>query len=528
MHVVWRSSEDQVPKLEERFRRRQQIQERQLDVLDALREDRGLLETWRDGQPVSIPALGLFDLRGRGSPVAARLLERIEVQQGDGFVFRRRTEVESRLALAAATPPTAWRLQPVGGVYESPAFSKPFARRYLEAAAGVAALQVLTRGAPLNPEATFAPRAPVWKLSASERARLRRAREQLGQQLTRLANSPRSDWGIAFLIELARLEALEQSLARGSFVFLDDLPADAPVLAYRHLEPRLDIVAEMIQVGYAQLREARQTWALDSSTGERDWSRVEQAANRVHELESAVRERRGLRLSRGARAPRRAAASTRPLPTASPERLPVLLESVREREARVRDALDDLYAYQLIERNCVSELFRTIDDAFGNAPEETVSALGGHVDGHRGGNFIPFVSAWSVQREYRVASQRRLPAYRERRVAQMKRSENPLWVGLRESNTLTAESYRRGHGDSFFLFFSDGPRALRPLFGALNLAAGIGESLWGLVQLPADGGETLVSGLEGALVSLPELVFWNIRKGSNDWVPGTGMDEIDR
>src|SRR5262249_39722201 len=41
-----------------------------------------------------------------------------------------------------------------------------------------------------------------------------------------------------------------------------------------------------------------------------------------------------------------------------------------------------------------------------------------------------------------------------------------------------------------------------------------GASAVGLVALPVDGGATLWAGLKGALFSLPELFFQNIRKGS--------------
>jgi hypothetical protein len=36
--------------------------------------------------------------------------------------------------------------------------------------------------------------------------------------------------------------------------------------------------------------------------------------------------------------------------------------------------------------------------------------------------------------------------------------------------------------------------------------------------LPVDRGRTLAAGMKGAFVSLPELAFVNIRKGSNDWI----------
>ena len=40
----------------------------------------------------------------------------------------------------------------------------------------------------------------------------------------------------------------------------------------------------------------------------------------------------------------------------------------------------------------------------------------------------------------------------------------------------------------------------------------------GLLQLPFDGGHSLSSGLRGAVFSLPEIAFFNIRKGTNAWI----------
>jgi hypothetical protein len=91
-----------------------------------------------------------------------------------------------------------------------------------------------------------------------------------------------------------------------------------------------------------------------------------------------------------------------------------------------------------------------------------------------------------------------------------------MWVFLRESNVVTSTLYRVQPQDSIFLFFTDDLVAPRPLFGAANLLTGLAASAVGLAMWPVDGGETLWAGLRGALFSLPELVFHNIRKGSFD------------
>ena len=122
-----------------------------------------------------------------------------------------------------------------------------------------------------------------------------------------------------------------------------------------------------------------------------------------------------------------------------------------------------------------------------------------------------------VTREYRISGVGEIPSYRRARLAEMYAQENPVQVYLRETSTLTSTVYRRNPDDPLFLFFTDEMVWTRPVFGALNLLAGIGQTLTGLLTWPVDGGHALRSGPLGALYSLPELAFFNIRKGSLDY-----------
>ena len=179
----------------------------------------------------------------------------------------------------------------------------------------------------------------------------------------------------------------------------------------------------------------------------------------------------------------------------------------------------ELHRYELVTRNCVTAIFDTLNESFGNSGELSREELGGYITGRRSLSFIPFLSASKVNDDYRVVAHETIWSYRQAGLREMRQTENTVWVALRESNTLTAKSYRRRSADSFFLFFTDETVLLRPLFGAFNLVAGLGESLVGLVTAPVDRGRILTQGLRGTFVSLPELAFWNIRKGSNDWIP---------
>lgn len=190
----------------------------------------------------------------------------------------------------------------------------------------------------------------------------------------------------------------------------------------------------------------------------------------------------------------------------------------------VKSEIRRLYGYDLLSRNCVTEIFATIDEAFtppagaDAAVASERAALGGRVDGERGLNFIPFVSAAAVNDTYRVTERVRLPSYRHYWLARMLREHDSVGTRLRESNTLTSRLYQRGASD-VFLFFTDDEPVVRPLLGAANVIYGAGAAAAGMLTLPFDRGQLALDGLSGMLFSAPELVFVNIRKGSNTIVP---------
>jgi hypothetical protein len=179
-------------------------------------------------------------------------------------------------------------------------------------------------------------------------------------------------------------------------------------------------------------------------------------------------------------------------------------------QRRFAEELRAQLGYDLVTHNCVSELFQTIEAAD--------VQLGGHVGSPWSLDFIPFVSAGAVDRQWDVTERPTVPSYRQIRLAEMSGREG-WWARVRESNVVSSTIYQRNDADSAFLFFTDDALLPRPVFGALNLAVGIGAGVAGLARLPVDGGAWLSAGLRGVLYSLPELAFVNLRKGSFDYVP---------
>jgi hypothetical protein len=200
-----------------------------------------------------------------------------------------------------------------------------------------------------------------------------------------------------------------------------------------------------------------------------------------------------------------------PRPSADREAALRALAATRAAAASFHERLAARYGYDLIRRNCVTAIFETIDLALG---PETAERLGGRIDPAAGANFVPFVSSRSVRARWNVVDRAHLASVRENAIAR----DGSLAAALRESSPWTADFYEPGDRAGFFLFFTDASWPLRPLLGALNLASALVRSGIGLVTLPVDRGDGLRSGLDGALWSVPELFFANVRKGTSDWV----------
>jgi hypothetical protein len=519
-------------RLASRFRRRHQAQFAQLAVRDALRRDRALLDE-AAAPRVRVRGLGYFEAHETigsavasepsavhpGSPALRSLHARILERYGAMHLVSRRQAIVDSLSSLGREDASAWVVELPTSAYDHPIFAQPWSTRVENRAAALAAIDVLEEARMLDGSARHAPADFDFAIDDETWAALARYQRKLESELVDLAGSRREDWGSAFLIGMARMAAIEASLESGRFVFLDSFPDDAATITPTRLAQRSEVAIRMLDETRAQLHSALRHFARVEDPGELAWERVEERLGRHHELMRAIEGVNDLRLASGHLVPSRSAVHRlpplRPVGFAASEGERARLAA---RERAVEDRIEALHRYELITHNCVTATFDTLNDEFADQSDGTRDALGGVVGRARNLSFIPFISAHQVNARYRVLDEKFLPSYRELRLQQMRAEEPGFWLALRESNTLTARAYQRGEGDSFFVFFTEDPVWLRPLLGAVNLVAALGESVWGLVKLPVDRGRTFVSGVKGAFVSLPELAFANIRKGSNDWV----------
>jgi hypothetical protein len=110
-------------------------------------------------------------------------------------------------------------------------------------------------------------------------------------------------------------------------------------------------------------------------------------------------------------------------------------------------------------------------------------------------------------------------SHRERELARLLREDPGLLRRFAEATTLGSSIYEPRLRDSTFLFFTDDVMLRRPLLGLANLGYAAGSSVVGLLAAPFDGAARLRAAGAGVWYSLPELAFFNIRKGTFEYVP---------
>jgi hypothetical protein len=527
-------SDDTFTLLRATFSERLLIQQAQYERLAVLQDDVALLDLWlrrtqsagAGGVPVRAAGYFLPDGAPSSAVPAARssallaLQARIAAAHGAGFIARRAAAMRAELS---TWQPRAQRDRPPALAADAyPGFAPLAAMQYRDQLEGLTGLEVLAAAPALRPDAYRIDTAGA-PLDARERRRLLRFAEQLSIDLTALAASARADFGYPLLVGMARLAAIEESLAHGQLVVLDAFAPDAPAAALPEGAQRdayLRAIATRLRPAAAR---ARGELFAQSLFREGDYTHLETALNRLLEVDGARRLGTPLRTQSGLLLPGRPARRDELI-------APILPPAAVAAERRIamaavqayRDRLLALYGYNLVSRNCVSEIFAVIDAGLsrqgGGGADESRRRLGGVVQTGASLNFIPAMSAAAVARNYATVATRSHRSYRQLRLEALAAGE-PAWrVYVRESNTLTSTVYHPADEDSAFLFFTDESPALRPLLGTVNLLTAIAGSVVGLATWPVDSGARLGAGLRGALFSLPELAFVSIRKGSMAWV----------
>jgi len=513
-------------------------QQQQLERLADAEADLALLTALRQQPPapVELPGFGFFAVehsavrRGPAQAPLRSLREDVVERHGAGLLTQRRADAAAALRELPVQALSSSAQDFAPGALPSPQYA--FSVRYGDLAAAQLALAVLDGEATLSDGALslapFSP--PEFALSGADRDGLVLAAAGLRQRLVELAASPRPDWGQAMLLGMARLSALRAALDQGRWVFINTLGDDAASVT---VGPQTRQVLPLLEADARQRWQAELArWRTQQTWREGYYANLEDAAVSWQELRrvAATGERRW-RLRDSEALPRgMGPLDDPPLPVAVQRDGPQLAAAMIRADRHARELAERTLSYSLLRRNCVSELFATVDLAMTEAAREhgddgldssRLESLRREYARRLGLRFepspIPFASSDQVRRYWRVRRVDELQSLRRIYVAQQRGGER--WAALREATTLSSSVYRRSDRDSYFVFFTDGRSATRPLLGLANLTAALGMSVVGAVQAPFDRGHNLKAGLKGALFSLPELGFQNIRKGTSTWLP---------
>jgi hypothetical protein len=488
-------------RLRDHFNTRYLVDRGAAAVLETVRRDRALLDAWAGSAPpdtsglaAALPFAGGVPGSPALAPLRAAVTARLHPVTLDQLVSRERQTIEGLDVAGLVGPVTLGD----GGV---PDAGYRLSERWLDLVTRWIALTVLADARRVHPAALLPAPDDVPPLGAGERAQLRAYRDDLARRLAHLIDSARPDWGLPLLVGMARLQAIETSLERGRLVVVAPHGAGSSAST---LSPS-DAVAyarEHAAADRRRLRELRLASLGRERLSEQDVARLERTLGELVTHDA-----------RAAGAAPAAPPDLGPLPRPALDAATLALAARRaaETETDYEHALRARLGYGLLDHNCVTEIFRTIDGAF--TPEESRRLLGGHVGAELGLGVVPARSFSDVVGHWAVVRTAETPSYRARRIDRMCRDEPDVLVHARESNVLTSTLYRPTREDSAFLFFTDDAPMVRPLYGLANLAYGTAAAGIGVVTLPLDRGRTLRRGVSGVVASVPELAFVSIRKG---------------
>lgn len=355
---------------------------------------------------------------------------------------------------------------------------------------------------------------------------------QLESNFLRLLNSRRRDSGLAIILAWGRLAAIDRTRSNLQTTLFDSFAeAVEDVEVQRRLATRVPHEWWALRRESARRLLVQRVDELISGTGEFLESklfRVEAARHALahaeaFQLHAAPHSEPPLRVTRAIR--HGAGMIDLPWPDALTIRdLRAHRDRVASQARQLRLQLRDEFGYALLTRNCVTELFTVLDAALASDPKTAAFGHERRRDWESMLSFIPVAARRIARRNLPVTETHRLPSWREAALDARRTTGVWKWIeAVRESNTVSSETYRSHPGDSIFLVFSNRSIWLRPLAGIANLATGVGATLIGALRAPFDRGRTLRRGLSGIAMSVPELFFFNIRKGSYVVAPPLGL-----
>jgi len=523
-------------RLQEYLDRYYLIQEAHMARLGELSADTKLLNDLSRGRfQMSVNGAGLFSFDTPTNEIGTQLRSAIIDTYGKNYL---KCAIETLDRELSKIPLVVSSVEPINinnDVYPPPV--KSISKKYAENRLKRTALWVLDRALPVRKiELTdmdhFIRPGDRKGLTKNERNKLSDYAETLKASVIHLPTSSRPDWGYPLLLANARYQAVMWSLKQNRLYLLDPFPESAKSVSPQTLEENPTVTAKLADRAWRKYWDIRRSafagQSLDEpALNERAYNRLEEGAGRFAELEKGRLTGNTIRVAYGRLIPSRPGMTPLPAPSLPQQPINQSLGEAHLNQNIYNDQLKRCYPYNLINYNCATELIRNINAPF-RSQRRVTGALGGEIVPGKDFGFIPFRLFDLVKDRFRITKVDVLPGYRKRLLRRTAQNE-PENTGLyfRECNTLTSTLYHGAAGDTPFLFFTDDVVWIRPVYGAINGAYGLITAALGIFTLPLDGGDLSLAGLKGTLYSLPELFFFNIRKGSFNYVDDPADSETE-
>lgn len=504
-------SEKQYDKIQDGFDRVSVIQFKHLSNLESLRTDRKFFhQISHPERKVKIRSLGYFSPKS-SSLWSSKIREEMETRLGKNWLgsLRSRLKAELDTALAENRFETSSVL-PLVAKGKYPFYKNGPSSWFHSRIEKLAALEILSGGFGLSEESIFPSASGA--LSDDEESKLRFLQESLFQNCIHLLEKNEADWGKTFLVNLARIQVLEKSFESNRAYFLVSFPEQTESISYRTLSENRDSIRNDVEILLQAAKDLRENFGIADAISEEKYGLWEDLENRDWELRTGLSRGISIRNTFERLSPNLPGDWVYSFPIPDKEKLARYSKIAEKRENEYYESLKKFYFFQLVRRNCTTEIFEVIGETL--SEEEYRAALGERIIPSRSISFIPFAGYDSIVEKWNPEEEKTELSYRKESLQKMREKENALLVFLRESNTLSSEIYRSNSEDSSFLFFTDDIVLTRPVYGIFNLGWSIGNFGLGIFTLPFDKGKRLEDGLNSALFSFPELFFFNVRKGS--------------
>ncbi len=484
-------------KLRNHFTRLLMAQQHDLDQLHVAEAQLSLLTQLASGaEQLEMDFVGLFDAEEVDDADMLHLYERIQQQLGHDYLKHLRQQIEVRLV-------------DLVNEYEAESNGISWVARLQALLLERELLQLLTTGASLTEDSVLGSAMGAAKLTVKQRSILEGYRENLAASVVGLLQSQRLDRSRSLMLQTARYLAVSRSLATGTLLTLDPFSSQANLVTFRQKNELSRLQAQLQQ----DALQAKHNFFTETAHPDIAYAILESSMGRWYEIVDVARHENVARVEPGILLPTRKGSVSITEPLLSRDKLSVLIDGNQVKVSQLQQRIDEQYAYDLMMRNCATELLRGLNSAFVDKATGQ-RELGGWLAPDDGLVFIPRQFYRKITARYPIQEEEFFPSRRLRQMDEFYRQDDNLSVWLRESNTLSSTVYTPRTEDTPFLFFTDNTLLLRPVQGLANLLWGAANSVGGVFTLPVDGGERLHQGMRGMFYSLPELVFSNIRKGT--------------